>query len=97
VKKWLAAGLLVALAIPSGCGSTGSKRFTFETRAGGVRDAGAPYTFTNGSGWTITLTKANVTIGPIYLNVVAPLRTASRWSLIKSAHADDAHLGGGRT
>jgi hypothetical protein len=92
----LVAGLLVALAVPSGCGSTGSKRFTFETRAGGARDAGMPYTFTNGTGWTITLTKATVTVGPIYLNVVAPLRTASRWSLFKSAYADEAHLGGGR-
>jgi len=81
-----------------GCGTTGSKRFTFEARAGGVeRDGAAPYTFVNATGWTVTLTKANVTIGPLYLNVVAPLRAERlRFAWVRSAFADDDHLSGGR-
>jgi hypothetical protein len=87
---------------PSGCGSTGSARFAFEARAAGIaRDGAQPLSFTNEVGWTITLTKARVTIGPVYLNVVAPLRdppTSSRWpSLgVRRAFADDDHLGAGR-
>ena len=81
----------------TGCGSTGSKRFAFEARAGGVeREGDAPYTFTNANGWGITLTRANVTIGPVYVNVIAPLRSASLFRFLPEAHADDLHLGGGR-
>ncbi|MDF2693992.1 MAG: hypothetical protein K0S65_2375, partial [Labilithrix sp.] len=85
-----------------GCGSTGSKRFVFDARAGGIeRDGGQPYSFTNERGWTITLTKAGVTLGPVYLNVIAPLRsgqTSSRFarSLVRPAYAHEEHLGDGR-
>jgi hypothetical protein len=83
-----------------GCGSTGSKRFVFDARAGGIeRDATQPHVFTNERGWTITLTKAAVTIGPVYLNVVAPLRSGeTSWMrpFIRSAFAHDEHLGEGR-
>lgn len=86
----------VAFALVFACGSTGSKRFAFEARAGGV-EGGAAAPFVNGTGWTITLSKAVVTVGPVYLNVVAPLRTSFfPLSLVKSAYADDEHLGGGR-
>jgi hypothetical protein len=95
-----AACTILSLA-PTGCSSTGSARFAFDARAGGaLRDTSQPLTFTTETGWTITLSKANVTVGPIYLNVIAPLRdettTSLRWFGIKRALGDDAHLGDGR-
>ncbi|CAN5771073.1 hypothetical protein BH11MYX4_BH11MYX4_44250 [soil metagenome] len=86
---------------PSGCGSTGSDRFAFDARAGGIaRDGAAPFTFTNETGWTVTLTRATVTIGPVYLNVVAPLRDDTSswvpWLGVRRAYGDDDHLGEGR-
>ena len=86
---------------PTGCGSTGSDRFAFDARAGGIeRDGAAPSTFTNETGWTITLTKAQVTMGPIYLNVIAPLRDDTSswvpWLGVRRAYGDDEHLAGGR-
>jgi len=86
---------------PAGCGSAGSARFLFDARAAGIdRDASQPLTFTNEPGWTITLSKATVTIGPVYLNVIAPLRdemtTLLPWLGVKRAFGDDDHLGAGR-
>lgn len=78
---WAVAVTLAAAAlgplVELGCaGGTGSKRFSFEARAGGAlrEGSGGPLTFSNQRGWTITLTKADVTIGPLYLNVIPPLR-----------------------
>lgn len=74
----------VALAVSSvgslfSCGTTGSERFSFPASAGGAEGAGrAP--FTNALGWTITLTRAEVSIGPIYLNVIAPLNDQTQSS-----------------
>ncbi|MDB4944749.1 MAG: hypothetical protein JWP97_4283 [Labilithrix sp.] len=98
------AGALAALLSsgPVSCGSTGSARFAFEARAGGIeRDPAQPLTFVNATGWTITLTRAMVTIGPVYLNVIAPLRDdrssgLPRFLGIRSALGDDDHLGPGR-
>lgn len=91
---------MVLSVFPTGCGSTGSERFSFEARAGGVaRDASQPFTFANETGWTITLTKANVTIGPVYLNVLAPLHDATSFFPalgIKRAFGAADHLGEGR-
>lgn len=72
----VATGVLLAQA---GCSTgTGSKRFEFEARAAGaITNDGAPFTFKNERGWTITLDKADVTLGPVYLNVVPPLRDTS--------------------
>lgn len=96
---------LAALFATAGCASdTGETRFSFDARAGGIerpaRDAG-PLTFTNERGWTITLTKAAVTFGPVYLNVAPPLREEGLSRLldlfVKPAWADgDDHLGAGR-
>lgn len=101
--------MLVAPLVPVGCtGQTGGERFSFEARAGGTARTGAdgaPLTFTNERDWTITLTKADVTIGPLYLNVVPPLSDQTQtllrapWSdvFIKSAWAaGEGHLGDGR-
>src|SRR5262249_43215164 len=80
-----------------GCGSTGSQRFDFVAHAGGIeRDATQPFTFTNPTGGEGTLSRANVTMGPIYLNVIAPLRSASFFRFLPQAYADDSHLGDGR-
>lgn len=97
----LATTALAPLASAGCAGGTGSKRFSFEARAGGVeREGGGPFTFTNQTGWTITLTKANVTIGPVYLNVVPPLRDDTQSFLdlfIKTAWAHgEGHLSEGR-
>ena len=85
---------------PVGCGSAGSARFLFDARAAGIaRDGAQPMIFTSDAGWTITLTRASVTIGPIFLNVIAPLRdeaTFVPWLSIKPAFGDDDHLSGGR-
>lgn len=88
----------------SGCSAdTGSERFVFEARAGGAATAtGAPLQFTNQTGWAITLTRADVTLGPLYLNVQPPLRTAlaprSRWLdwIVRPAFAQASHLDEGR-
>ena len=96
------AGLGVFALAGSGCaGGTGSKRFNFEARAGGaVKATSGPFTFNNQTGWTITLTKADVTIGPLYLNVVPPLRDDTQSFLdlfVKKAWAHgEGHLGAGR-
>jgi hypothetical protein len=74
---------------------------TFAAAIGGVeRDASAPYTFDNDYGWSVTLRKADVFLGPIYLNTLQPLaQTARLWRLLAPvgvAHAHDSHLGVGR-
>ncbi len=71
--------LIVSLSGDMGCsGTTGARRFAFETKVGGVaRDPREPFTFTNDKGWRITLTKATVTVGPIYMNVIAPVHEES--------------------
>jgi hypothetical protein len=105
-RRW--AGLVLAacgatvLASHAGCaGGTGSKRFAFEASVGGSEDiAPGAFTFTNQTGWTITLTRADMTIGPVYLNVVPPLRDPSYGLLdvfIRPAWAEgQSHLADGR-
>lgn len=96
MKRMLLGSLFFAasLFVTVDCGTTGSKRFQFAAYAGGVAPAAAP--FTNDSGWTVSLTKAQVTFGPVYLNVVPPLRTSFFRIGVRSAHADDSHLAAGR-
>lgn len=71
-----ALALVTTVAALASCGATGNKRFAFEARAAGAtRTDGAtsgPLTFDNETGWSITLRRANVTLGPAYLNVIAP-------------------------
>lgn len=91
-----------ALLAQTGCTTgTGSKRFSFEAQVGGaVTNDGAPFTFDNETGWTITLDRADVTLGPIYLNVVVPLidtKTSLLDLLVRPAWAQGAgHLNAGR-
>ncbi len=103
-RVWRAAVACIGLLpLQPGCAaSTGSQRFSFEALAGGVAapaDPG-PFTFINQAGWSITLTQAEVTLGPLYLNVIPPLRSQARSFLdvlIPSAHAQASeHLAPGR-
>jgi hypothetical protein len=82
-------------------GDTGASKVSFAASIGGVdRDPSAPYSFQNDYGWTVTLRRADVFLGPIYLNTLEPLaQTARLWralSLLGVAHAHEAHLGAGR-
>jgi hypothetical protein len=93
---------LCGLGAANGCaGGTGSQRFSFEARVGGSGPATTEtHTFTNQKGWVISLHRANVTLGPVYLNVIPPLSDsrASVWDLfVRPAWAHgDGHLDSGR-
>jgi len=99
VARWAALALLGSKAM--GCaGGTGSGRFAFQAKVRGTRGEGGSYRFLNERGWVVTLSRATVTLGPLYLNVIPPLRapTASLLDFfIKPAwaHGED-HLGTGR-
>lgn len=72
----LCLGAMLALA---GCGgTTGNALVTFSAQASGPADAtGAPLTFTNGLGAQITLTRARLTLGAVYLNQTVPVSGAA--------------------
>lgn len=62
-----AALLLAALACGACAYSPPERRVAFHVRFGGVaRDASQPFTVTTPSGWSVTLTAAQVAIGPVY-------------------------------
>lgn len=70
--------LMLALsALPlGGCvGSTGGDLFEFDAVARGHADASAP--FVNGKGYTVTLTRAQVQVGAVYLNRALPTSVSS--------------------
>ena len=98
---WLlpyASGMTMVTVLAACSADTGSERFSFQAFAGGASSVtGAPLVFTNQTGWTITLTRADVTLGPVYLNVQPPLRL-SHWLdwLVPPAFAQAAHLDEGR-
>jgi hypothetical protein len=98
-RSFLTALALGGASLPFACaGTTGSDRFAFYARVGGVaRDPAAPFAFENDVGWRVELTRAELTLGPVYLNTVAALRSAARVGLpfVRSAHAHDSHLGDG--
>lgn len=102
--------LVLALVCPAaamivstfGCaGTTGTKKVPFEAFAGGTAEAARP--FVNERGFEVTLARAELVFGPVYLNVIAPRQatTASRGPLLRwlegeaFAHGED-HLGSGR-
>lgn len=69
-----AACALVLLALGAvGCGgTTGGHLLQVPFEAGGIaRDASQPFTFVTEQGWTVTLTRADVMLGPLYFNVIA--------------------------
>ena len=94
--------VLAGLLLFACAGGTGSKRFAFEARVRGTApNTGAAYTFQNESGWFIRLDRAEVTLGPVYLNVIPPLQDAKTSSILDLlvhpawAHGE-SHLNSGR-
>jgi hypothetical protein len=65
--------LLAALALAA-CGSTEGDLVTFTAYGAGPADAvaGQPLTFTNQQGWTVTLDRADLLVGALYLNKAPP-------------------------
>lgn len=100
-RSWLLLFAFVLVALASCAGSTGSKKFAFEARIRGTApSADGAYTFDNETGWRIRLDRAEVTLGPVYLNVIVPLHdaTSSIWDLLVRpawAHGE-SHLDSGR-
>lgn len=67
--------LVGAVAAVAGCnGTTGSGLVSFSARAGGPEGviAGAPFSFTSGSGYAVALTEARFHIGAVYFNQSVP-------------------------
>lgn len=65
---------LFAFALAACIGTTGSDLVTFRAFAAGPAFANRePMTFINGRGWTITLTRARLHIGAVYLNRSVPV------------------------
>ncbi|HEY2027900.1 MAG TPA: hypothetical protein VGH20_01715 [Myxococcales bacterium] len=68
--KRLAILLVLALA---GCGgTTGSALVSFTTQVGGPTDAVAPLAFDNSQGFHVSLTRARLRLGAVYLNSSVP-------------------------
>ncbi len=68
--------LLAVSAVPSGAciGTTGSEVVTFDAFASGPPDVTpGSLSFVNGRGWAITLTRAKLHIGAVYLNRSLPV------------------------
>jgi hypothetical protein len=66
---------LLVLALPLACnGTTGDKLVSFYAAAKGPADAqaGQPYTFVSDKGFTVTLTRAVMHVGAVYLDQSAP-------------------------
>lgn len=86
--RMLAAGslaLVVSAALSASCtGSTGGEIFEFDAFAAGAPGAtpGEPYIFSNAHGFTISLTKATLHLGAVYLNMSVPTSVASDTSCI---------------
>lgn len=77
---------LAALAAPlSACaGTTGSDLLTFDAAAAGPADAvaGEPLVFTSGRGYKVSLTRAKLHVGAVYLNRARPVSGAQATSCV---------------
>ena len=69
--------LLALLAVSCG-GTTGSHLVTFQARGGGPADAtGSALTFSTAIGYQVTLTRARLLVGAVYLNQSVPVSGAA--------------------
>src|SRR6185503_5135813 len=70
--------LCLALFASACVGTTGGDLFTFDAAASGPEDAdpARPFTFTSGLGYRVTLTRAKVHIGAVYVNNAFPVSGA---------------------
>jgi hypothetical protein len=78
--------IIAAIAAPlAACvGTTGSDLVTFEAAAAGPADAvaGEPLVFTSGRGYRVTLTRAKLHVGALYLNRARPVSGAQATNCI---------------
>jgi len=79
MKPWRHAAALVACGLLSACtGTTGSDLFEFEAQASGPEEAdGGPLAFETSRGWAVTLTRARLHVGAVYLNRSVPVSVSS--------------------
>ncbi len=86
MRRLLAAALLsVGIAAPLACvGTTGSGLVTFKAYASGPHDADPtkPFEFDSGRGYHVVLTKAQLHVGAVYLNLSAPISGAQPTSCV---------------
>jgi hypothetical protein len=77
--------VLFAACVFVGCvGTTGSEVVSFRASAAGPADAtGGPYSFVSGRGYDVTLSRARLTIGAIYLNRSVPISGGQERSCIQ--------------
>jgi len=72
-------GVLAGLSLSACTGTTGGEIVVFDAFAAGPEDAvaGQPYTFTTSRGYDVTLTRAELHVGAVYLNRSRPSSVAS--------------------
>ena len=77
--------LLLSLTLALSCvGTTGGDLVTFSAYASGPRDAdpSRPFEFDTGRGWHVTLTRASLHVGAVYLNRSTPSSGAQATSCV---------------
>lgn len=71
---------LVAVALTACVGTTGGEEFSFQAFARGPEGVSAPYGFVNGKGYSVSLERARVHVGAVYLNRSAPTSVSASTS-----------------
>jgi hypothetical protein len=69
--------ILLALLTASCGGTTGSHLVTFQAKAGGPADAAGSLSFATAIGYQVTLTRARLLVGAVYLNQSVPVSGAA--------------------
>ena len=78
-RRWVALSALLL----AGCnGTTGSDLITFTARAGGTTTATLPLEFDSGAGFHVSLTRAQLHLGAVYLNQGQPTSGAGATSCV---------------
>jgi hypothetical protein len=99
-------GMLATLLALAACDGTGGREVSFSFAVESIAEPGqAPGRFRTTDGWDVTLTKASVYVGPVYLYQNAGVGLAAGPSLLRAldellvpralAHAGDVHFNGG--
>jgi hypothetical protein len=84
IRRWVGGGLACVLsACAFGCvETTGGRIVSFEAVAGGPEDAANPLAFETERGYAVTLTRARLHVGAVYLNETAPISVAQESSCL---------------
>ena len=83
MRIWTGGLALLALGAMECGGTTGGNLIKMPLEAGGpARDASQPLTFVTGQGWTVTLTGAQVVLGPLYFNINPPQPSVFRSGVV---------------